>query len=543
MKKARKEKRLREKQNLKEGGILMRNQTIIRNFLLLAFALCLVVSLGDHARAQGTTKSTPKYGGTLRIGHALDADQLGDPVARPFSSTGLRVAIMGIETLLRYDEKGIPIPWLATDWKVSKDLDSITFTLRKGVKFHDGTDFNAEAVKWNLDRYRTSPNPELKSVKSIDVLDNYTVRLNLSRWSSILIDNLITHAGLMISPSAYQKYGPDGIKTHPVGTGPFKFVSWQRDARVRYEKFEGYWQKGKPYLDAIEWVFIRDVMSRLAAFKRGETDVSLIIEFNDVKDLEKAGKYDFSRGGLSGIAMGLVGDSGHPNSPFADIRVRRAIEHAVDKQALVDGLTFGYGKVCNQYAAPGTWGVNPDVKGYPYDPDKAKKLLAEAGYPNGFKTKLFTPTWGTYRLPPPAIQEYLSKVGIEAEIEGVDQGRHQTLLRGGWQNALVVPHVPLILPDAASNLAVAASCRGYMKGTMLCPDDYEAALSKALAAPDFETKKKWTWEAQKLLIDKYALINFFFTHTRMNCFYKKVHDTGIGDTIDTQWTPEDAWIE
>ena len=82
-----------------------------------------------------------------------------------------------------------------------------------------------------------------------------------------------------------------------------------------------------------------------------------------------------------------------------------------------------------------------------------------------------------------------------------------------------------------------------MKGTMLCPDDYEAALSKALAAPDFETKKKWTWEAQKLLIDKYALINFFFTHARMNSFNKKVHDTGIGDTIDTQWTPEDAWIE
>ena len=132
-------------------------------------------------------------------------------------------------------------------------------------------------------------------------------------------------------------------------------------------------------------------------------------------------------------------------------------------------------------------------------------------------------------------------MGITAEIEVVNQGRHQQLLRGGW-HGLLIQHAPMILPDAANNLSVNASCRSYLKGSISCPDDYETAITKALEAPDLKTKKKWTWEAEKLLIDKYALINFFYTFPRMNSFHKNVHDTGIGVTIDTQWTPEDAWI-
>jgi peptide/nickel transport system substrate-binding protein len=525
----------------------MINESVVRRLFLVIVALCLAVSMTVLAHAQTkaatpTQKPTPKYGGTLRIAHALDADTIGDPVARPMSSTGVRIGIMAVETLVRYDEKGIPVPWLATDWKVSKDLLSITLSLRKGVKFHDGTDFNAEAVKWNIDRYRTSSNPELKAVASVDVLDDSTVRLNLSKWSSTLLDSLTMHAGMMISPTAYQKNGGEWCRKNAVGTGPFKFVSWQLEKGLRFEKFNGYWQKGKPYLDAIEWVIVSDMMTRTVAFKRGEVNVLLIVEPPDVKELEKEGKYYFSTGGLSGLSICVAGDSGHKDSPFADVRVRQAIEHAVDKKTLMDALTYGYGKVCNQYAYPESWGVNPDVKGYPYDPDKARRLLADAGYPNGFKTKLYTPGWGNYVYPPPAIQEYLRKVGITVEIEVVDQGRHQLLLRGGWQNSLLVQHAPMILPDAANNLVVNASCKSYLKGSIMCADDYETLLVKALEAPDLDTKKKMTWEAQKLLIDKYAILNFFYTQPRMNCFYKNVHDTGIGVTIDTQWTPEDAWI-
>ena len=493
------------------------------------------------AAKPATAKPVAQYGGTLKLAFALDADNLGDPVARPMSSTGVRMAYAALETLVRYDQKGLPVPWLASGWKIAKDLRSVTFTLRQGIKFHDNTDFNAEAVKWNLDRYRTSTNSELKSVESVEILDPFTVKLNLSKWNSTLIDNFTMHAGMMISPTSFQKNGADWAKTHPVGTGPFKLASWQRDTSVKFEKFPGYWQKGKPYLDAVEWVIIADMVTRTMAFKKGEANGLLAVEPADMKDLEKDNNFYFTAGGLSGLNICLAGDSGHADSPFADVRVRQAVEYAIDKKALVDKLISGYGKVCNQYAYPGTWGVNPAVKGYPYDPAKAKKLLAEAGYPSGFKATLYTPTWGNYIYPPPVIQQYLAQVGINVEIEPVNQGRHQQLLRGGWKG-LLVQQTPMILPDATNNLSVNASCKSYLKGSLACAEDYEAKLVMAQNAPTFEAKKKLTWEAQKLLIDKYAFLTFLYTQPRYNCFYKNVHDVGIGPTIDTQWTPEDAWI-
>ena len=215
----------------------------------------------------------------------------------------------------------------------------------------------------------------------------------------------------------------------------------------------------------------------------------LSLSRSDVKDLEKDGRFYFTAGGLSGLNICLAGDSGTFDSPFADVRVRQAVEYAIDKKALVDKLILGYGKVCNQYAYPGTWGVNPAVKGYPYDPAKAKKLLAEAGYPSGFKTTLYTPTWGNYIYPPPVIQQYLAQVGIDVQIEPVNQGRHQQLLRGGWKG-LLVQQTPMILPDATNNLAVNASCKSYLKGSIACAEDYEAKLGEGAERANFRDKEE-----------------------------------------------------
>ena len=551
-----------------KGGFIMRSKSLLRNIFFAMVVLCFVVSISAIASAQakkeatvaapkakapaqtvktGPAKATkepvPRYGGVLKRSYDNDAQQLGNPAARPFDLTSVKMSRPAIETLLRYDEKGSLVPWLAAGWKVSKDLLSVTINLRKNVKFHDGTPCDAEAVKWNLERYRTSDNPELKPVTSIDVVNDTTVKINLTQWDSTIIGNLASYAGMIISPTAFKTNGADWCRTHPVGTGPFKFVSWQKDVRVKYEKFNDYWQKGKPYLDGIEWVVITDPMSRLAAFKQGEIDDLSNAQPKDVESLKAAGKYYGTFCELSALTFCIMGDSGHETSPFGDIRVRRAIEYAVDKQALAKTFTLGLGQTGNQYAPPKSWGNNPNVKGYPYDPVKAKKLLTEAGYPNGFKTKIITAAIPFFSDPVVAIQAYLEKVGIVAEVEVANPGKHTATLRGGWQNALIVHNAPLSEPDIAKNLSVNFSSRSYLKGTMLAPEDYEKAITKALAAGDEKAKQKATWEAQKKLIDTYALAGFYFTLPRITFISNKVHNTGVGTTVDVQWTPEDAWIE
>jgi peptide/nickel transport system substrate-binding protein len=527
----------------------MSNKIELRKDLLLGFVFSVVfymTTLGYAAEMTSPRTTTARHGGILRIGEQVEAEQIGDPVGPSYTSTCFKRAVPVIETLLRYDKTGVVVPWLATAWKVSKDLDSITLTLRKGVKFHDGTDFNAQTCKWNLERYRTSNNPELKVVKSIDIIDDFTIRLNISKWDSTLLDTLAYTPGMMISPTAYQKAGStdkersDWARINPVGTGPFKFVSWNREVKIKYEKFSDYWQKGKPYLEGIEIVVIPNPVTRLLSFRKGEVDIITTVDPRDVKELEREGNYIVTMSNLSSLASCVAGDSAHRNSHFSDIRVRRAVEYAVDKKALVDALTQGYGNVCNQYAPMGSWGLNPDVKGYPYDPSKAKQLLAEAGYSKGFKTKLISPNFGLYVPIPPAIQEYLRKVGIDAEIEMLSSAAYQSVLRAGWQDSLLFLEGSQNFPDVARVIVDKISARMFMKGTMLFPDDYTAALTNAVNATDFATKQKWTWEVQRLLIDKYALVQFFFMQPRTNVINKKFQDTGFGVTIDAQWTPEDA---
>jgi ABC-type transport system substrate-binding protein len=182
-----------------------------------------------------------------------------------------------VETLLRWDDGGKPGPHLATGWKVADDKKSITFNLRKGVKFHDGTDFNAQAVKWGFELFMKTKRSELQSVESMEVIDDHTLRLNLKYFDNLLLTNLCYLAGPIASPTAGEKMGKDAFCLRPVGTGPFKIKSVERDVLIRYEKFDGYWQKGKPYLDAIEISMVKDPMTAIAAYKSSKAHLLLAL--------------------------------------------------------------------------------------------------------------------------------------------------------------------------------------------------------------------------------------------------------------------------
>ena len=329
------------------------------------------------------------------------------------------------------------MPWLANEWKNDATAKTITVTLKKGIKFHDGTVFDANAVKFNWDQAILQKRAELANLKSVDVVDDNTVRANLAQWDNTIVKSLLISYGRMCSPTAFQKNGgEEWALTHPVGTGPFKFVSFQRDVKIEYEKNPDYWQAGKPYLDGIQIIMYADPTTRLLSLRGGELDMAEIYP-QDVKEIQALGKFTILKlnSGIGSALTSLMADSGHADSPFSKLQVRQAMSYAVNTKAIVDSIYYGQYLTTNQWGMPGSPVFNPNVKGYPYDPAKAKQLLADAGYPNGFKYKYMFQS--EYANEATAVQGFLKAVGIDVDLEPITQGRWSTAAQQGWNGAIM----------------------------------------------------------------------------------------------------------
>ena len=159
------------------------------------------------------------------------------------------------------------------------------------------------------------------------------MRINLTEWDNTVLSNLAQSLGMMISPTAFKKNGEEWAAKNPIGTGPFQFVSWEKDIRTVYKKFDGYWQKGKPYLDGIEWVIMADPLTRMLSFKKGEVDVALSIAAKDMSGLSQEGYVVSRRPPPSGVLC-VAPDAANPNSPFANLKVRQATQHAIDTKTI-----------------------------------------------------------------------------------------------------------------------------------------------------------------------------------------------------------------
>jgi len=522
---------------------------MVRKLLFIMMVLIFVFSLtaGGRGIVEAAESVTgPRYGGILKVGDYRPTAFLGYP-QKMVAGYVKRQTGPAIENLLRLDKDGQTVPWLATGWKIDPGAKTITLTLRKGVKFHDGTDFNAEAVKWNLDQAISTKQFGSVLINSVDVVDPYTVRLNLKQWDNTLLGMLgFSYIGMMISPTAFKTKGEEWVAANPVGTGPFRFVSWQKDVKIVFNKFDGYWQKGKPYLDGIEDIIIYDKVVGGLSFKRGETDLLIEPLYEDIAGYEKEG-YRINRllGGFASPTAGAVPDSADPNSPFANVKVRQAVAYAVDTQAMVKAILAGEGVACTQWMYPGHWAYNPNIVGYPYNPDKAKKLLAEAGYPNGFKTKYyFTSGMAEYQQYAQALAGYLDKIGIQVELVPTPSAQISSIWAraGSWDGMMML--FPPPYPDVAAGLRDRFFGDGKNYKKMLAPDDYKQAVSNAVTAADFATKQRWTQEALKLFTDKYALVIPFYHPNRVVIERLYVHGTGLFTVAtDSQWTPEDAWLE
>ena len=322
-----------------------------------------------------------------------------------------------IEGLIGFNEKMEQIPQLAEKWDASPDGRVYTFYLRKGVKFHDGTPFNAAAVKANFDRVR---NPEnklrrytlYKIISQIDVLDDSTVRFTLSEPFGAMIATFAHPAGGINSPAAVQKYGADYEK-NPVGTGPYKFAEWVPNDHVTLVKTPDYWDKAnEAKVDKIIIKPVPEEGTRIAMLQKGDAQFINFVPYIQAEAV-KADR-NLSLASTEAIYTFWVAMNVQ-KKPFSDVRVRQALNYAIDKEAIIKAVLRGQGKPADSPLAPRVWGYTP-VKTYPYDLAKAKALLAEAGYPNGFKAVLRGNNQTDSKDAMVAIQGQLKQVGVDVEV-------------------------------------------------------------------------------------------------------------------------------
>ena len=400
-----------------------------RTFLLIGWLALLtfpIVLLSMGVQADSHSK-----GGTLIFGRG--GDSVGLDPALEVDGESFKVCDNIYDTLLQYKRDSTELePALATGWESSEDGLTWTFHLRKGVTFHDGTPFNAEAVLFSLNRQHEEAHPFHKGsgvynywidtglaqiVDKITAVDEFTVQIHLKSAYAPFIYTIAITPFSIVSPTAVQKWGAD-FTNHPVGTGPFKFVRWDRNDKIVLEANEAYWG-GRPLLDRVIFRSIPDNSVRLIALQDGSLHT---MEFPNPDDLQRI--RDDARLELitqPGMSIGYLAMN-MDKEPFGNLKVRQAINHAINKAVIIEHLYQGMGIPAKNPIPPTLWSYDDSIEDYAYNPELAKKLLAEAGYPDGFETTLWAlPVPRPYipdgRALAEVIQSELRNVGIRADIE------------------------------------------------------------------------------------------------------------------------------
>lgn len=360
------------------------------------------------------------------------------------ATNDFRILVNIYDGLVRYKDGTLEVePALAESWTISDDGKTYRFKLRQGIKFHDGSDFNAEAVKFNFDRmlkedhpfYNTGPFPlsfNFSSIEAVNAIDPTTVEFKLKEPFAPFLSNLAYPTGLIVSPEAVKKYGKE-FGRHPSGTGPFKFTEWQSGQRVVVERNPDYWD-GAPALEAVVFRPITDPNTRVAEMMAGGLDVMVEVPPDNLATFKQDANFAVAEQAGPHVWFTILNAK---TGPFADKKVRQAANYAVNKQALVDNVLQGSATVAAGPIPPAFNWVEDKTEAYPYDPEKAKALLAEAGVTNPEIT-FYVTEGGSGMLDPitmgAAIQADLQAVGFKVKIETYEWntflGRVNTGLEG-----------------------------------------------------------------------------------------------------------------
>ncbi|MCR8642734.1 ABC transporter substrate-binding protein [Paenibacillus sp. N1-5-1-14] len=476
---------------------------------------------GSSSPSTGSTGGGSTKQSTIIVGRGGDTSSLDVSITTDGESA--KVAQQITETLLRYKEGTTEVePNLADSYEVAADGLSYTFKLHPGIKFSDGTDFNAEAVAFNFMRWHDPNSPykfaedsfdyyndmfgskDNRVIKEIKAVDSLTVQFILNKPQAPFLQNIAMTFFGIASPTAI-KEKKEKYKENPVGTGPFIFKEWKRNDSITLEKNANYWRKGLPKADKLIIRSIPDNSARLSALRSGELDLMEDVNPDDAKTVE--GDATLQKILRPSFNIGYLGFN-QKKKPFDNPKVRVALNYAVDKNALIKAFFGGMAIPAVNTMPPSLLGYNKDIKDYPYDIEKAKQLLAEAGYPNGFDRELVF-----YAMPVPrpympnakkvaeTLQAEFAKLGIKTKIESPDWATYlQDLKKGekddifiiGWTGDNGDPDnflYPLLDKDAigSNNYAFYSS------------DPLHEVLQKAQSNPDQKQRADLYMKAQEII--------------------------------------------
>ena len=423
---------------------------------------------------------------TLRIGLAEDPDVLDPSLARSF--VGRIVFSSLCDKLVDIDEKLNIVPQLATSWQWSPDNKALTMKLRPGVTFHDGEKFDAAAVKFNIERHKTiagsNRRGELLPVSSVDVVDDMTVRLNLSAPFSPLLTVLADRAGMMVSPKAAQA-APTNFGAHPVCSGPFKFVERVAQDRIVLEKFPNYWNKAAIHFDKVTFQPIVDATVRLANLRSGQLDMIERVAPADIPKIKSDPKLAFARItelGYQGITINTgKSDQAKKNPLGRDPRVREAFELSLDRAGIVKVAMDGEADVGNQWVAPNNAFYARNVPIPKRDVARAKALLKEAGVTNPSFTLMTATTADAQRLAQ-VVQAMAKEAGFDVKIQSTEFATSLNLADKGQFDAYILAWSGRADPDG--NLFSFYGCKQPLNYAGECRANWDELLKRSRTTLD-----------------------------------------------------------
>lgn len=487
-------------------------------------------------KSEGST-SGPQPGGTVVVAKVHDADSLD-----PHTSSALvsrEIYSMIYDRLVYIDTEGRPQPWLAESWTMNDAGTEITFKLVQGLKFHDDTPVNAEAVKFTFDRMmdpalKSSAATQFTAIDKVEVVDEQTVQFTMKQPFAPIFNSLASAFGAIISPTAAKKHGAE-FGRNPVGSGPFKFVSWNPGTEIVFAKNPNYKtirkdvkNQGAPYVDQIVIKIINESGTRISAVTTGDVHIAPVA-------LAQAGSADADPNiNLATMEKGFninYLEFNQKKPPFDDVRVRQAVGYAINPQELVDTVYFGYASLTKTLLPTGVAGHNAAIGeqyGFKFDPEKAKQLLESAGWvakekdgireKNGQKLEVELLSWISTEVDrlSQVIQGQLRAVGIDVKInlmeagtflaKGKEGAQHFDWMRTTWAE-------PIILSRALGN--------GGNFSNFTSPE-LQAVLDKAASTVDWDKRKPILDDAQRMILEQAYAIPMFTDHVIL-MVRKEVH--------------------